>query len=767
MLIAVLLTLAAGCGGGHDGGESPTAQSIFAALGDPLPSATSEQLAAFERGRRVAMHSRTPAEGLGPDFNVTSCTSCHEKPTIGGSAGRYRNFLLVRSRQSNGVSLNTGVNGVQPQFTMGPGGRRPTDPATNFAATRNPIAFFGVGLLAEIPDDEILERVDENDDNGDGISGRANFDRGFVGRFGRKSQTVSIEAFIRGPLFNHLGITTNPLPDDLRARLPVPSAEPRRNAFTDLLFVAKAFAQAAAPDAPTRDEDGVPDPEMSDQDLFDLVSFSMLLAAPRPDPPTPTTEAGSRLFAALACADCHVPALPGPRGPVPAYSDLLLHDMGPDLADGVPFGLASGSEFRTQPLWGVAAEAPYLHDGRADTLDEAIRMHGGEAEASRDRYVALTAAEQHEVLAFLDSLGGSAQRSDGLLPPGTPILPVGSLGGPDRSLSADEEQLFLRGRALFDRDTPLSAGLGPSFNGDSCRACHVLPVIGGAGSADVDVVRQGRLVDEVFTAPSGGTILARDSIMLDRRPEPDPIANTFETRQTPPLFGLGFLESIPDAEVVAHADCDAPDPTAISGCPHVLPTGQLGRFGWKADIPSLAEFARDGQSNEIGVTVPVVTGLTFGASTDADGVADPESDQADVDALAFYMRHLAPPPGQSVDPEAEARGKVVFRAAGCTGCHVERFVTPAGVVAYTDLLLHQVAPDGSPGIAAGSAGPLEIRTPPLWGLSLTAPYMHDGRSFTVDDAIDRHDFEAAAARRAYEALTSAAKADLLAFLASL
>ena len=78
-----------------------------------------------------------------------------------------------------------------------------------------------------------------------------------------------------------------------------------------------------------------------------------------------------------------------------------------------------------------------------------------------------------------------------------------------------------------------------------------------------------------------------------------------------------------------------------------------------------------------------------------------------------------------------------------------------------------MAPDGSPGIADGSAGPLEIRTPPLWGISLTPPYMHDGRSFSIDDAIDRHDAEGARSREAYGALTAEEKADLLAFLASL
>ena len=138
---------------------------------------------------------------------------------FGGAGGRYRNFLLVGQGLSDGSFNPTGVNGVQPQFSITEG-RRATDPETNVFATRNPIPFFGVGLLAEISDEEILSRVDEDDADGDGISGRANFERGFVGRFGRKSQSVAIESFIRGPLFNHLGITTNPLSPEARGRLP-------------------------------------------------------------------------------------------------------------------------------------------------------------------------------------------------------------------------------------------------------------------------------------------------------------------------------------------------------------------------------------------------------------------------------------------------------------------------------------------------------------------------------------------------------------------
>jgi len=778
VLLPLLVAGLSGCGDDGGGGSSPTiASNIFAAVGQPLPSATDEQLAIFERGREVARRRFADSDGLGPDYNVVACANCHEKPVTGGSGARYRNFLLVRQVLGDDSSFPTGVNGVQPQFTLDPISRRPTDAGTNLEATRNPIPFFGVGLLAELSEGEILSRADENDADGDGISGRPNFDRGFVGRFGRKAQTVSIEGFIRGPLFNHLGITTDPLPDDLKAQLPVPSApisetligrlDPRNVfAWFSEQIVAIAHAQVAAPETPTVDFDGVPDPELSVDDLFDLVAFSMLLAAPEPDAPTAQTTAGSELFEAIGCADCHVPVLSGPRGGIPAYTDLLLHDMGDDLADHLTMGLASGSEFRTQPLWGVGVVGPYLHDGRADTLDEAIRAHGGEAAAARDQYVALEVTEQTDLIAFLDSLGGSSQRTDGLLPPGAPVLGVGEIGGPDRVLSRNEMSLFRRGRDVFDSDIAQAAGLGPRFNGDSCRACHFDPVIGGSGPDDVDVIRHGLLEGGVFTPPAAGTIAHRFST-AGVRPSIDEDANVFEARQPPAIFGLGFLESVPESDVLANDDCANPDPNAISGCARFTDTGDLGRLGWKANVPNLVEFARDALSNESGVTVPDIPGQTFGFTSDEDGVPDPEIDEDSLDALIFYMQHLAPPPGRSTDATAEADGQVVFESIGCTGCHVGDFVTPTGVVAYTDLLLHQVAPDGSPGIGDDPAEPLEFRTPPLWGLSLTAPYMHDGRSFTIVDAIVRHDAEAATSRAAYEALDDQDKADLLAFLRSL
>ncbi|MBW2508410.1 MAG: hypothetical protein JRE81_07260, partial [Deltaproteobacteria bacterium] len=583
------------------------AAGIFGELGSPLPSATPEQLEAFERGREVALHRFTRDEGLGPELNVTFCVGCHEKPVFGGSASHYRNFLLVGDELAPNVVVQRGKNGVQPQFSHDTG-RAPSDPLANLSATRNPIAFFGAGLLAEIPDGEILSHADPDDEDGDGISGRVNDNGIAIGRFGRKAQTARLELFVRGPLFNHMGITSDPLPAERRAALPafVEDADPIRS------------KQAVIPDEPTVDLDAAPDPELSEQELFDLLSFVLLLSAPAPDEPTAETERGRATFIRIGCDGCHLPSLRGPRGEIPAYSDLLLHDMGDELADGFPMEAATGREFRTQPLWGVAATAPYLHDGRAPTIDDAIRWHGGEARSSRDGYVSLSTSERRELIAFLESLGGRAQKTAGLLPPGAGVRLPGSHGAPLPGLDADQRALFERGRALFDRDFSLSEGVGPRFNGDACRSCHFDPVIGGAGPAGVDAMRQS-------VAPGTDSSLPRHAIS-PIRPEPDPGVTFFERRQTPTTLGLGLLERIPRETIEALADPEDEDGDGIAGRVHELPDGRLGRFGWKANVPSVREFVRDALSGELGITVPDEAGFTFGRTEDDDDIADPEID---------------------------------------------------------------------------------------------------------------------------------------------
>lgn len=400
-------TFLVACGGGGGGGVVVPVP----ALGEPRLGLTTDELAAFDRGKAVFERRFTQSTGLGPFYNATSCVSCHSTPVTGGSAQLYRNFFLVRfgdpTIQGGQADFPNLTSGVLPAFgpgvahiladfsldaarhpfpDLGPGGQ-PVQ-----AAHRNGLPVFGVGLFEAIAESTILGLTDPNDSNADGISGRFNRDAGIVSRFGVKSQSADIVRFTRAPLLNQMGITTDPL------------------VTTNLILPMQVSTD---PGAPTIDHDSIPDPEMSNQDLADLVAFMRFLAPPAPRPMGTEATAGRALFTTLGCALCHIPSLPSSLGPVDAFTDLLLHDMGPDLADGIAMGVPQAStidgltthrEFRTQPLWGVSFSAPFLHDGRAETLEEAILMHGGEAEVSRNAFAALSPADRARVIAFLETL---------------------------------------------------------------------------------------------------------------------------------------------------------------------------------------------------------------------------------------------------------------------------------------------------------------------------------------------------------------------------
>jgi CxxC motif-containing protein (DUF1111 family) len=376
-------------------------------LGDPLPDLTEDELAAFQRGREVFMRRFTPSTGLGPFYNATSCVSCHSKPVPGGSANLYRNFFVAAygSPFSQGA-LPPFLSVVVPAFGSGADhattteftleGRRPDLPDTFFelpvfAAQRNSIPIFGVGLFEFVSDGTILANADPSDTDANGISGRHNIDSMFVGRLGMKAQSNNIEIFTRAPLQNQMGITTNPF----------------LGSAGMVSCAATAALQATGnPNAPTTDHDPVPDPELSPQDLGDLIAFSRFLAPPMPRAFSPEALNGEQLFAQVRCTDCHIPSLPSSRGPVNAYTDLLIHFMGAELTDNMNFGGngSTGAEFRTQPLWGVSHFAPFLHDGRAPTLSAAIAAHAGEATISRNLYNALTPAQRADIIAFLEHL---------------------------------------------------------------------------------------------------------------------------------------------------------------------------------------------------------------------------------------------------------------------------------------------------------------------------------------------------------------------------
>ncbi len=843
LLAATLWTIAA-CGDNVKPsveGHGPIAEGVSAPLGQPWPSATPEQLASFERGIAVMGKRFTRSEGLGPAFNVTFCAGCHEKPVFGGGAGQYRNFFIAgREFEGNFFAANSvagflcgdppddiyvppeerillpkeqydppyesregAVDGVIRMYFYGddntarpapysanPELEDPNDfdpPPINVVAQRNPIPFFGVGLIAQLSADEIISREDPDDKDGDGISGRAHLlagrdttddgviDTYDVGRFGVKAQTTSIEGFIRGPLYNHLGITSDPLTEEQRARLPIDSSAQGLDETASILHgsMLRQYAQAVAPTGPNCDIDEVLDPELNPELLFDLVSASMLMAAPLFDEDTPQIVRGRALFDESGCADCHAPRLQGPRGPIPVYSDLLLHDMGPGLDDGLEFGEAETSEFRTQPLWGVAATGPYLHDGRAVTLEEAIMWHGGEGARSRIAYSSLSPEGKEDLLEFLLSLGGRDQASGGLLLPGQPLPEPGEYGGPREGLSDEEIERFSEGRSEFDKEHGPNDGLGgPRLNGDSCRACHFEPEVGGAGPRGTNVMRHGVASQSGdFVMPQVGTsVLHKSTVLLDGSANfPQLDATIFEHRQSPSLFGMGRIDGIADPTIAANADPNDSDGDGISGRLSITDGGHIGKFGWKAQVPSLEEFVRDAVTVELGMTLPAQEGLTFGKIHDNDAVADPEMGLDEAASLLFFMSTLAAPARDiSGDALAISRGESLFAGVGCAGCHMPTLDGADGPVAlYSDLLLHEILPVGQRGIEEAAANMREFRTAPLWGIGSTGPYLHDGSADTLEQAIGGHAGEGEASKAQFESLSATQKADLIAFLESL
>lgn len=742
----------------------PDADIFVERLGDPVPWLTGERLAQFERGRLVMERAFTTADGLGPTFNADSCASCHQFPVAGGSAPRYRDFWLVKRERWDGALEGVGSNGrspvrnlyaTQPSFHIA----EPQD--TTLYARRNTPPGFGVGLFAFVSEEAILSSADPEDADGDGISGRPNYEQGQIGRFGYKAQATSLESFNRGAILNQMGITSDPLfntlPEDpdaaaqLRPRLPG-------------LLIRSAHAQVSAPDSPTVDDDDAPDPEISNEDQLDLLIFTTYLGILPMDVQTAAMDRGEQTFADVGCASCHTPHLKSTIGMLPAYTDLLLHNMGDDLADGITAGLADGDEFRTQPLWGVALHGPYLHDGRADTLDEAIRFHGGEAAGAAGRYAALSTEARAELIAFLGGLGGNNAEQAGLLYSEEQPPVYGELGGPDAELTEAELSLWLEGRALFDQNATVADGLGTFFNADSCRACHQDPVLGGAGGIDTSVVRYGHRDADGLYSPLEHAVLTRVVVgdMLPAR-LPDE-ANVIELRNPPTTLGIGEIERIPIDDILVRHDPDDLDEDGISGRARVLGDGRLGRFGWKAQIATIMDFTADALLQEQGLTVD--TDLTdFSADDDGDAMMDPEISLERYDALAFYLSHLAPPISGTDQDVSEGEG--LFTVLGCASCHVPEI---AGVALYSDLLLHDIAPEEMLLVdqEGDSVFPTEYRTPPLWGIADTAPYLHDGTAPTLASAVTTGHFgEASPAREGFESLSGDEQVALVAFLESL
>lgn len=365
------------------------------------------------------------------------------------------------------------------------------------------------------------------------------------------------------------------------------------------------------------------------------------------------------------------------------------------------------------------------------------------------------------------ALPASAQTS----PPGAP----GTEGGPVQGLTREEYRTWLEGRALFDRNFGTDVGLGaPEFNADSCRACHSDPAMGGAGPLEVNVSRFAHNNGGAgpYMDLPGGQILGklRPPLFEDRENYP-PEADVFEQRQTPSLLGLGLLETISDATILAGQDLTDADGDGIFGVARVqtvLGQPEVGRFGWKAQIPLLEDFVRDAMGNEIGITT-FDDGRGFAIASDADAVADPELSEDDVDLVAFFMQNLAAPKRDGgAGTGLVDRGEELFVELRCDRCHTPSLPGSKGPVnLFSDLLLHDVMGPGFGGMSEDGAPSGMYRTPPLWGIEDTAPYMHDGRASTLENAILLHGGEATFSSAAYLALTPGEQGALIAFLEDL
>lgn len=384
----------------------------------------------FNQNWVEAPSSTQARDGVGPLFNARSCAGCHFRDGRGAPFSNQGLLFRLGNTTDNspdpiygGQLQDFGISAVSKEGDMGivyvevPGTyddgtpyslRVPTysvdNPAYGSLASSTGISprvgqqMIGLGLLELVPESQILANADPSDADGDGISGRANYATDIVsgqlkiGRFGWKANVPTIGHQVAGAFQGDISIKSN-------------------------FFSSENYTSNQS------SCDGLPnggDPEISLEDLQAVILYARTLAVPyRRNVTSTNVREGAKLFRSANCVACHkMNFTTGQTGNIAAlkaqkivpYTDMLLHDMGAGLADNVPDHLASGSEWRTQPLWGlglistVNSHTFLLHDGRARSIEEAILWHGGEATASRNAFKAMTATQRAQLLAYLQSL---------------------------------------------------------------------------------------------------------------------------------------------------------------------------------------------------------------------------------------------------------------------------------------------------------------------------------------------------------------------------
>jgi len=420
------------------GGATTIFDESEEAFGSPAPNLQGENIERHEVGD-VAFgleHIDGPGlnGGLGPLFDNVACESCHPgdgrgRPPVGaepfasmlfrssvpgrGSNGGPKDVpdfggqLQMRSLPEYQPEITAAISYVEDRGTFADGTqfqlRVPTYTLTGIYAPlparvrfspRAAPAVFGLGLLEAVPEEQILARADPRDHDRDGISGRPNYvwdavaGKQVLGRFGWKANAPHLIQQTAGAYNGDMGVTSD-------------------------LFPAES-CEGTHPGCARHE------PEIDPQTIADVALYTQTLAVPaRRNLDDPVTQRGEQLFYAAGCDGCHAPtlrtaALPGvpevSHQVIHAYTDLLVHDMGRGLADGRSDFQASGSEWRTPPLWGIGLvetvnqHTNFLHDGRARTLLEAVLWHGGEAKGARERVKRLSSGDRDALIAFLESL---------------------------------------------------------------------------------------------------------------------------------------------------------------------------------------------------------------------------------------------------------------------------------------------------------------------------------------------------------------------------
>ena len=365
-----------------------------------------------------------------------------------------------------------------------------------------------------------------------------------------------------------------------------------------------------------------------------------------------------------------------------------------------------------------------------------------------------------------------------------------AFGEPLANLTADELARFGAGLKEFLTVEGVGEGLGPVFNEASCATCHNGPVGGTTGRKET---RFGRIVDGAFDPMSefGGSLIQDQGIGLVSSGgdftfvgEAAPSTATVTARRiTTQLFGLGLVDAVPDEYLLGLARREAATSPTTAGTPHMVRevrTGltRVGRFGWKAQVPTLFQFSGDAYLNEMGITNPEFpdencpqgdcTALAHNPLTTLN------DDGAGVVAFNDFMTMLAPPPRGPRSLQV-IRGSGVFARSGCANCHTPVLVTGASPIAalshkvfqpFSDFLLHDMGALGD-GIAQGAATGRQMRTAPLWGLRTRSLLLHDGRATTIVAAIKLHGGQAATSRTRFMRLGLFDRFALLSFLRSL